>query len=213
MRPALGARMHFYRASFGLALVAMLALPRIARASDGPPEPAEAQKSAASGLRARAGAFGLMHARRGDIEHPETMVFAPGLSMSGGFRLRSWDLDGRLRAAYGTARYTLFGAAGAHARWFASPESSVTPFVALGADLLLMRIDYIAVGASAHLGLGVEAWHDQAHGRLGVELGIDLPSFRHDVGSRGELFAGDGWFSSEKKIYVVPITLAMTWTI
>lgn len=184
------------------------------------------------GLRFRAGLFGIAHAREATRDGDGTaMGVAPGLTLGPSYTSRSWDFSFDLRAAMkvgsaessgfddsmpgesssrATSPTTIFFSGGPRARWFAL-EGAVAPFFSGGIDALLFYTESLAgVGASFHLGTGLEVMHDDAHGRLALELGVDLPTFRMMRGVEAKL---DTWGGTNRgHHYIVPVTLAANWT-
>lgn len=187
------------------------------------------------GLRFRAGLFGIAHAREGErAGDGASMGVAPGIALAPSYTYRNVDFSFDLRAALrvgeasrsdfqGTSGIapgeagdvstgsptTVFFSGGPRARWF-PVEGALAPFFSGGLDALLFYTESLAgVGASLHLGTGLEIMHDDAHGRLSLELGIDLPTFRMRRGVEAKL---DTWGASDKHVYIVPVTLAANWT-
>jgi hypothetical protein len=187
------------------------------RVDDAPASTATAPRRDVSGARFKFGAFGLAHARRPSGSHPESTAFAPGVSLGVGWRLGSWELDARARAAYWQGgpgyvaidRRTMFGSLGGRARWFLDPNASLAPFLEVGADVLVLSVDMMAgIGPSGHVGAGLELWHDAAHHRLAMDVGVDIPAFRMEGGATTLA----SWFSSPTGLYVVPVAVAANWT-
>lgn len=214
-------------------LASLASLLLASSAADAEAKPAEAKAAetgsddattpaSSSGARVQVGALVVGHVRRvtaaGDKE-PGTL--APGGVASVVWRVEGWELGPTLRAAhfeephFMSLRKTTLLSAGGRARWFAFASSSVTPFVDVGVDLLAFRVDSTHnFGPSAHGGLGLEVFHRDAHHRLRFDLGVDVPTFALDEGdTRAETFcAGCGRSSATERIYIVPATLAATWT-
>jgi hypothetical protein len=99
------------------------------------------------------------------------------------------------------------------ARWFTSPSASTSPYLDFGLDLLAILVDDgHGMGPSAHAGGGVELLHDNAHHRLRIGLGIDVPAFAITYPQVALGCEGCQWFSTQRPMYIVPATLAVTWT-
>jgi hypothetical protein len=65
-----------------------------------------------------------------------------------------------------------------------------------------------------HAGAGLEIFHDHAHHRLRFEVGVDVPTFalaKPEV-SLDSACAGCGRTAARDRIYLVPGTVAATWT-
>lgn len=102
---------------------------------------------------------------------------------------------------------------GGRARWFAFPQSSVSPFIDAGVDFLaFFADDAYGVGPSAHGGVGIEVFHADAHHRLRFDLGVDVPTFALAYPEVSLNCAGCGRSSASRTIYLVPGTIAATWT-
>lgn len=210
----------------GLSLVLLLGSPaaRAASSSSSSPAhetPAEANATPSwlSGARFQLGALVLAHVRRDTSIDKEPGTLAPGAALGVVWRVEGWEIGPTVRGAYFdeptlfSSRRTLMMSAGGRARWFAFPTSSLSPFVDVGADLMVFAVDDAGnIGPSAHGGAGVEVFHDDGHHRLRFELGVDVPTFALAYPEVSLACAGCGRSSATERIYLVPATLAATWT-
>ena len=83
-----------------------------------------------------------------------------------------------------------------------------------GSFSVLYVDDYAGWGPSAHVGAGVEIWHDRPHHRLAIGFGVDVPAYRAVNRVRND-FAS--WASSNDPVngdhfWAVPVSLAASWT-
>ena len=221
------------RAALALCLAPSLALsfgllaPSLAQAA--PAEERSEQTEAApssrtTGPRVQVGALMLAHVRRVEesaFSEKEPGTLAPGGALGVVWRVEGWELGPTIRGAYFKERHffstrkTSFLSAGGRARWFVLPSSNVSPFLDFGVDLLAFTVDSASSwGPSAHGGAGLEIFHDHAHHRLRIDLGVDVPTFAldDDITVMSPACAGCGRSSSTNRIYIVPATVAATWT-
>lgn len=204
---------------------ASLLVPSAARAAPSPPadEPtteAGASSSRPAGARFLLGALMLAHVRRETSLDKEPGTLAPGVALAVGWRLLdAWEVEATARGAHydepgmWSARRTTLLSAGGRARWFIAPSAGVSPFVDFGLDVLVLAVDSASgIGPSAHVGAGVELFHDHAHHRLRLVLGADVPAFAVTYPQAALGCEGCASFSTGRPLYLVPATLAATWT-
>jgi hypothetical protein len=212
--------MRFAIAGLGLALLVSLA-PTSARAASEETAVPEATSSAKTGgARFELGALMLAHVRRETSDEKEPGTLAPGAALGVSWRIfDAWQLEATLRGAHYEApsmwksRRTIMLSTGGRARWFIAPSSSVSPFVDFGIDLYALAVDEAhGIGPSAHLGAGVEVFHDDAHHRLRLGLGVDVPAFALTYPQASLACDTCEWFSTGRPLYVIPATIAATWT-
>jgi len=197
--------------------VFVTAFPRIARGEAAPGAEAStryASPSDTTGLRAEAATFGLVHARRSNDTAAAGTGAAPGLELGGSYRTGgAWDVYANVRYAYfgscslygdyEKCSQTNYAALSAGGRWYAARHAPTAFFVELGARALTFQFDdYSGVGPAAHLGMGVEIFHDDRHHRLSIQGGVDLPTFG---ATRSDGRVTDGY-------YAVPVTAMARWT-
>jgi hypothetical protein len=173
-------------------------------------------EKAVSGARLKVGAFALAHVRRESHFDKEPGTVAPGVELGVGWRFADWEIDALARGAHFqepnflSSRGTTMLSLGGRARWFVRPSSSVSPFLELGLDVSALRVDAAhGIGPSAHAGVGIEMLHDRAHHRLRIGLGLDVPAY---AVTYAQVSLGSGWSSQRRPLYLVPATLAATWT-
>jgi hypothetical protein len=183
--------------------------------------PGTAKESAVDGARLKVGALAVAHVRREDSADKEPGTIAPGVALGVGWRVwDSWELEATVRGAYfkephwDSLRRTMMLSAGGRARWFtSSSSSSVSPYLDFGLDLLVLMVDEAhGIGPSAHAGGGIELLHDHAHHRLRIGLGIDVPAFAITYPQANVGCEGCEWFSTQRPLYLLPASLAATWT-
>lgn len=183
--------------------------------------PAEETPKALRGARVQLGVSMFGHVRRASSFEKEEGTLAPGGQVAVVWRVESWELGPIVRGAYYrepyflSTRRTMMMSAGGRARWFAFPSSSVTPFADVGPDWMVFAMDDAGnMGPALHAGAGLEVWHDDAHHRLRFDVGVDIPTFalNYPEVSLASDCAGCGRSSASDHVYVVPGTIAASWT-
>lgn len=216
-----------WRAGMRSALVATLGLAAslfAASSAHAAEEPAQENETPAAlrGARVQVGALMLAHVRQETGFDKEAGTLAPGGALAVVWRVEGWELGPIIRGAhfdephFWSTRKTTMMSAGGRARWFAFPSSGVTPFVDVGPDLLVLAVDDAAnIGPSLHAGAGFEVFHNHAHHRLRFDVGVDVPTFalaKPEVSVNSPACAGCGRSSASDRLYLVPGTVAATWT-
>lgn len=167
------------------------------------PSPTEGAPTDAAGLRFEAGLHTIVHGRMASSDRSSfTYLAAPALGVV--YRTKgAWDLHGDLSLGLGPR--SVYGGAAIGARAFMAPESSLSLYFDLGIKAFLLLFDsHVLPTPAGHVGIGVEGFHRDRHGRLGLDFGVDVPVFPASGG------AYTGW--EPPRLYIVPLVLSSHWT-
>jgi hypothetical protein len=183
--------------------------------------PVEETPKALTGARLQLGVSMFGHVRRASSFDTEPGTLAPGGQLAVVWRIEGWEVGPIVRGAYFkephflSSRRTIMMAAGGRARWFAFSSSSVTPFIDVGPDLMLFGADdAVNIGPALHAGAGLEVFHNHPHHRLRFDFGVDVPTFalNYPQVDMASGCAGCGRSSAREHVYLVPGTIAASWT-